>query len=294
MTEQRRSLRGKVAIVTGGARGIGRATAAALGARGARVAIGDLDLELAEQTAAEIGGGAIGSQLDVTDRIGYAAFLDRVERELGPIDIVINNAGIGPLSAFDEESDASTGRMVSVNLLAVMYGTREAMRRMKPRRSGHIVNVASAAGKVAVPYATTYSATKFGVVGFCEGVAGELRGTGVDISCVCPSVVNTEFSAGVPRVPGFKMIEPEDVAREIVDALEKPRFSVPVPRALGIILNLTQALPYRARAFLAQRSATATKNPDPSARRDYEARAAREIAADRVGEPRHVGPPAAA
>ncbi|HKI67562.1 MAG TPA: SDR family NAD(P)-dependent oxidoreductase, partial [Solirubrobacterales bacterium] len=112
MAKQRRSLSGKVVAITGGARGIGKATAAALVRKGCRVAIGDLDLELAERTAAELGGGTLALALDVTDRASFAGFLDEAERQLGPLDVVVNNAGIMPVTPFAEESDDSIRRQL--------------------------------------------------------------------------------------------------------------------------------------------------------------------------------------
>ena len=196
MARQPRSLAGKVVVITGGARGIGAATATALVAKGARVAIGDLDEELTKRAAKELGGDTLGLRLDVTDHPGYTAFLDQVERELGPIDVLVNNAGIMPLALLDEESDQTTSRQIAINLTAVIHGTREGLVRMKPRRSGHIVNIASVAGKIGAAGGATYCATKHGVVGLCEAVYYELRGTGVDISCVMPTIVSTELAAG--------------------------------------------------------------------------------------------------
>src|SRR6185437_11067989 len=128
MAQTPRSLTGKVAVVTGGARGIGRALAAALVREGARVAIADLDGEAAEAAARELGPSAIGLVLDVTDRPAFTACLDEVERRLGPLDIVVNNAGIMPVTPLDEESDASVTRQLEINLHAVIHGTQEAMR----------------------------------------------------------------------------------------------------------------------------------------------------------------------
>src|SRR6059036_1426632 len=128
MAKQPRSLAGKVVVVTGGGRGIGAATAAALVRRGARVAIGDVDLETAQQTAEQLGSGTIARHLDVTDRPAFTAFLDEVERELGPLDVLINNAGIMPLSPVEEESDATVIRQLELNLHAVIHGSKEAIR----------------------------------------------------------------------------------------------------------------------------------------------------------------------
>src|SRR5215213_157664 len=123
MAKERREIGGKVVAMTGGARGIGRATAEALVRRGARVAIGDIDLGLAEEAAASLGGGAIAAALDVTDRGSFEAFLDQAERELGPIDVLINNAGIMPVTSFDEESEESMRRQVDINVHGVLIGT---------------------------------------------------------------------------------------------------------------------------------------------------------------------------
>ena len=116
MSKTPRSLSGKVAIVTGGARGIGQALARALAREGVVVAIGDLDAAAAEAAAAELGDGSIGLALDVTDRPGFTAFLDEVEQRLGPLDILINNAGIMHVGPLDEESDASITRQLEINL----------------------------------------------------------------------------------------------------------------------------------------------------------------------------------
>src|SRR5271154_6360920 len=119
MAKERRSLNGKVVAITGGARGIGKATAAALVSEGCRVAIGDLDLTLAEQTAAALGGGTVALALDVTARASFAHFLDEAERQLGQIDIVVNNAGIMPVTPFAEEAEDSVRRQVDINLHGV-------------------------------------------------------------------------------------------------------------------------------------------------------------------------------
>ena len=245
MAKRGRSLSGLVVFITGGARGIGRATATALLAEGARVAIGDLDGELTRRVARELGSDVLGLRLDVTDHAGFTAVLDEVERELGPLDVLINNAGIMPVNLFADETPETTARQVEVNFLAPLHGTRDAMRRMMPRRHGHIVNVASMAGIVPTPGASTYSATKHAVVGLTESAWWELRGTGVDISCVMPVLVNTELASGIARTRAAGTIEPEDVARAIVDTLKHPRLSVPVPRSVGLFTKWSALLPTR-------------------------------------------------
>jgi NAD(P)-dependent dehydrogenase (short-subunit alcohol dehydrogenase family) len=243
MKQQPRSLTGKVVVITGGGRGIGAATARALVARGARVAIGDVDLETAQRTAAELGGGTVARYLDVTDRPGFTSFLDEVERELGPIDVLVNNAGIMPLAPVEEESDATVIRQLELNLHAVIHGSKEAILRMKPRGTGHIVNVASVAGKAGFPGGATYCAVKHGVVGFSEAIRLELRGTGLEVSCVMPSLVATELASGVEDSPFVKRARPEDVAEAIVDALQRPRFDVFVPKVSGYLSQLMAPMP---------------------------------------------------
>jgi NADP-dependent 3-hydroxy acid dehydrogenase YdfG len=249
MAKQRQALAGKVVAITGGARGIGKATATALVRKGCRVAIGDLDLELAGRTAAELGGGTIALSLDVTNRGSFAAFLDEAERQLGPLDVLVNNAGIMPVTPFAEEADDSIRRQLDINVYGVIAGMQLAIERMRPRGAGHIVNLASQAGKGGFPGIATYSGTKHAVVGVSEAVRAELRGSGVEIACVMPTVVNTELTSGV----GQKMIKPveaSDVADEIVDALEVPRFDVWVPRANGALFKIVALLPRRAREAL--------------------------------------------
>lgn len=251
MAKERRSLNGKVVAITGGARGIGKATAAALVRKGCRVAIGDLDLDLAEKTAAELGGGTLALPLDVTDRDSFAAFLDEAERQLGPLDVVVNNAGIMPVTPFVDETVDSLRRQLDINVFGVITGMQMAIARMQPRGSGHIVNLASQAGKGGVPGIATYSGTKHAVVGLSEAVRAELRGSGVEVSCVMPTVVNTELTAGV----GQKLVKPveaSDVADEIVDALEVPRFDVWVPRANGVLFKVVGLLPRGGREWLAR------------------------------------------
>jgi NAD(P)-dependent dehydrogenase (short-subunit alcohol dehydrogenase family) len=276
MSKQPRSLYGRVAVVTGGGRGIGRALCDSLTREGARVAIGDVDGAAAEAAAAELGGGAIGLRVDVTDRPGFTAFLDAVESRLGPIDVMVNNAGIMPVTALEDEDDRSITRQIEINLHAVIHGTQEAMRRMRPRGTGHIVNVASITGKSGFPHLATYCATKHGVVGLSEAVRAELRGTGVEVSVVMPALVNTELTAGTRPSRGFKPSAPEDVAEAIVAALKVPRFDIFVPASLGPTTRVVQLLPRRAQdAFyrLLKSDEVMTK-ADRAVRAAYEARAA--------------------
>jgi NAD(P)-dependent dehydrogenase (short-subunit alcohol dehydrogenase family) len=240
-----RDLTDKVVVITGAARGIGAATARALAREGARVAIGDLDGDLAATFAAGLGATSVGRKLDVTDHAGFAAFLDGIEDELGPLDVLINNAGIMRVTPFEEETPESIARQLEINLHAVMIGTQLALKRMRPRRQGHIVNMASAAGKGGFPGIVSYCTTKFGVVGLCEALHAELHGSGIDISCVMPAIVRTELADGVGDHWLVKTSTPEQVADAIVGVLKRPRLDVYVPRSLNVLGRSMAIVPRR-------------------------------------------------
>jgi NAD(P)-dependent dehydrogenase (short-subunit alcohol dehydrogenase family) len=276
----RTSLNGKVVAITGGARGIGAATAARLVRDGAMVAIGDLDLDVATATAERLGGGSIAARLDVTDKASVVAFLDRTEAELGPVDVFVNNAGIMPLAPLLDEDDAMTARMIDLNLRAVIVAAREAARRMVARgRDGHIVNVASTAGKAGIVGGSTYCATKAGVIAFSEAIEQELLSHRIHVSTVMPGIVQTELATGVADLPGFTSVTPEQVADSIAGALRKPRLEVFVPRSAGPLLLAPRLLPRRAALWMGRTLGADTvllaalEHPD---RKSYEDRAARE------------------
>src|ERR1700749_3495117 len=274
MAKSPRWLAGKVVVITGGARGIGRATAAALIAQGARVAIGDIDAPLAQQTASELGSGTLGLALDVTDHAGFDAFLTEVESRMGPIDVLINNAGIMPIGPFVDETDATARRMVDINLHGVIHGSKLALERFMPRGRGHLVNIASVAGKGGFPGGATYCATKHAVVGLSEAVRAEMRKTDIDVSIVMPVVVNTELGAGLQKSRGVKVVEPEDVANAIVEALQTGRVDVYVPRAMGGLFRLMNVVPRSVADFFTKvlKGDQVLVNPDHLLRAAYESR----------------------
>ncbi|MGI8460460.1 MAG: SDR family oxidoreductase [Solirubrobacterales bacterium] len=276
MAKEKKSLSGKVVAITGGARGIGRATAVALVRQGAKVAIGDLDVALAEKSAGEIGGETIALELDVTRRDSFEGFLDQVEERLGSLDVLVNNAGIMPIGRFADESDATAQRMVDINLHGVLYGMKAALPRMERRNSGHLVNIASQAGKGGFPGGATYCATKFAVVGVSEAVRAELDGTEIEVSVVMPAIVNTELATGLKQARGVKASEPEDVADAIVEALQTNRFEVHVPKITGTISRVMAVLPRSAREAVAKGLGAdkVLAEADSSQRAAYEDRAA--------------------
>jgi NADP-dependent 3-hydroxy acid dehydrogenase YdfG len=277
MAKQPRILAGENAAITGGARGIGRATAQALLDKGMKVALGDVDADAARATAAELGPRCVGLALDVTDRDSFAAFLDAAEEQIGPLDVLVNNAGIMQVGRFIDEDDLTARRMVDINLHGVILGTKLALDRMIPRDHGHVVNISSQAGKFGAPGGATYSATKHAVVGLTEAVRGELRlmGAHIDVSYVMPAVVNTELGSGLGEVRGFANLEPAEVAEAIVDALQNRIVDVWVPKKGKRTNAIISLLPRRlsegmGRALKADRVLVDT-NPD--VRRRYELRA---------------------
>jgi NAD(P)-dependent dehydrogenase (short-subunit alcohol dehydrogenase family) len=280
MARAPRSLAGRVVAITGGARGIGRATAAALITQGARVAIGDIEADLAERTAEELGSGTIGLGLDVTDTESFKTFLDEVETRLGALDVLINNAGIMPIGPFGEETDATAERMLDINLHGVIIGSKLALKRFQSRGKGHLVQIASAAGKVGFPGGATYCATKHGVVGLSESIRAEIRGTGIDISVVMPVVVHTELGSGLPETRGFKAVEPEQVANAIVNALQRGTYEVFVPKTMRTLVRLSALMPRAVMEGFGRllKGDQVLANPDHAARAAYEARMASTVA----------------
>jgi len=159
----------------------------------------------------------------------------------------------------------------------VLHGMKEALARMLPRGRGQIVNIASSAGRVGFAGGATYSGTKHFVVGVSEAVRAEVRGSGIDITCVMPGVVNTELGAGLPRARFVGHIEPPMVADAIVAALRAPRFEIYVPRRIGPLTKAGSAVPTAARDAFGRLLALdrVLGRPDVEARRAYEQRAAR-------------------
>lgn len=236
------SIAGKVVVITGGARGIGLATATALQALGARIAIGDID----ETTVKESGvaqGFEVYGKLDVTDQQSFTAFLDEVEQRLGPIDVLINNAGIMPTGRLVDEPDHITHRILDINVYGVILGSKLALARMLPRGRGHVINIASLAGESHIPGLATYNASKHAVLGFTDTLREEYRGTGVRFSSVLPTLTNTELGSGVSLPKLMRAAEPEEIADAIAKLIVEPRSKVRVTAVAGIIAQVVGLLP---------------------------------------------------
>src|SRR5204863_3842726 len=160
-----------------------------------------VDHPAAEEVAREVGADAFGAALDIADRDAFAAFLDSAEERHGPLELMVNNAGIDWVGPFHEEPDEVTRREIEVNLFGATIGSKLALARMLPRGRGHLVNVASGVGRVPLPGSSTYSATKHGVVGLTESLRLEYRDSGGGFSVVRPVVDETsrKVGTGVPR-----------------------------------------------------------------------------------------------
>jgi NAD(P)-dependent dehydrogenase (short-subunit alcohol dehydrogenase family) len=278
VAKEPRIIAGYSAAITGAARGIGRATAQAFLRQGMKVAIGDIDLSAAQQTAAELGPRSVALPLDVTDRDSFASFLDAAEEQLGPLDVLVNNAGIMPVGRFMDEDDLTARRTIDIDLHGVIFGMKLALYRMLPRDRGHIVNIASQAGKFGIAGIATYSATKHAVVGLSEAVRAELRlmGAHIDVSYVMPYIVNTELGVGLGQARGFHNVEPDEVADAIVDALRNGNVEVWVPKTTKRTYQLATLLPRPVAEGVARvtKADRVIADADMDARRDYELRAA--------------------
>lgn len=230
-----------VVCVTGGARGIGKETARLLAARGAEVWIGDIDVALAEQTATELGARVNAHPLDVADPDSFQAFLDAPDR---PVSMLVNNAGVMHAGAFAELPLDAHLREIAIDLSGVVIGTRLALPPMLERDEGHIVNVASLAGKITLAGVATYNATKFAVVALSRAIRLELAHTNVTISTVMPAAVRTELVSGVSTA-GVPTLDPEQIATAIVESARHGRREITVPRWLAPTGTVEQLLPER-------------------------------------------------
>lgn len=231
-------------VITGAARGIGAATARLMANRGATVVVADIDAGLARAEAESVGRGAKGFGLDVCDRAAFEELIERVESEIGPVGVLVNNAGIAVTAPrIGEQDPEMIDRTISVNLNGVINGTVAAVNRMAPRGSGQIVNVASLAGVIGISGLSAYSASKFGCVGFTEAIRLEYAGSGVRFTCVMPGPAETDQMAGTSSSPLVKLVSPEKVAEEIVRAVVDGRDRVVVPRSSGVLARVTSLLP---------------------------------------------------
>lgn len=229
-------LRGAVAVVTGASSGFGELTSRLLAKEGASVVLAARRVERLESLAAEIegrGGRALAVRCDVTEVADLQGLRDRVDEAFGRCDVLINNAGIPGGGRFEDLSLEQIERVIRVNLLGVLFCTKAFLPMILEQRGGHIVNVASLAGRYATPGASVYSASKHAVVAFSEALYYELAPRGILVTSVNPGFAATEgFPQG--RLPSALVMPAEKVARAIVDVVRKGKApEVSVPRGMG-------------------------------------------------------------
>jgi len=235
-------------LLTGGSRGIGPHIARALVARGARVTLAARSESDLKEVANRLRGDRVAiAASDVTTPEGREAALDAAEDAFGPVDVLVNNAGVERVSRFADTTPSDIGGMIGLNLDATIRLSRLVLPGMLERRSGQIVNISSLAGKAAAPFNVVYSATKWGLVGFSYSLRAELRGSGVGVSVVCPGYVERDgmFSrhavTDVRRVSGT-LTTPEKVAAAVVKAIERNKAEVVVSGALPKLADVSFAL----------------------------------------------------
>jgi NAD(P)-dependent dehydrogenase (short-subunit alcohol dehydrogenase family) len=212
------SMNGKVAVVTGGNRGIGRGISDALARAGLTVALTARDGAQAAAVAREVGGGARGYACDVRRHEQVATLFAAVERDLGGVDVLVNNAGIGLFAPVADMSLEDWHAVIETNVNGLFYCTREAIPRMRARGGGYIFNVSSLAGRNAFPTAAAYCASKHAVNGFSEALFQEVRDDGIRVTYLMPGSVATDFGRG-SAAKGDWALQPEDVGEMVVDLL---------------------------------------------------------------------------
>ena len=210
-------LAGQVAVVTGASRGIGLAIARRLGQMGARVSLCARNAENLERAASGLRAAGIqvlALRTDVTRGDEVASLVSETQRTFGPVDILVNNAGIGIFGPFQEHTEADWNSVMDTNLKSVFLVSRAVAPEMIRRKTGHIINIASLAGKSAFANGAVYCASKWGLLGLTGCMAEELRAHGIRVSAICPGSVATEFSPHAGKDPA-RMLQPEDVAHAV-------------------------------------------------------------------------------
>jgi len=239
-------LAGKVALVTGGGSGIGAAIAEALLEKGAKVAIADVSEAFMAEENARAGGKLLTVRLDVTDPASWAAAKARVESALGPVDVLVNNAGVShPYSPIEDISDADFAKVMAVNVQGVFLGCKAFTAGMKARGSGHIVNVSSLNGLLPFQTYTIYCASKFAVAGMSEALQREMAPHGVGVSILYPGLTKSRMASGQDGVQTLVAMETIWVGRAVCRAIEDNRLHIishpgmkaSLERRLGVLLG---------------------------------------------------------
>lgn len=228
-----KNLKGKVALVTGAAMGMGRGLSEQLLLEGCTVVLVDVNRQALEQTAGELSrlGTCSSYVCDISDRNAVYNLAGQVEKDVGFVSILVNNAGIVKAKALLDLDDESIERTININLTSMFWTCKAFLPSMVKRREGHVVNFASAGGILAIPNLSAYCASKFGVIGFTDAVRQEMRllKANVGFTVVCPNTVNTGMFAGSKMVAGTKMLTTDEVTHKVLEAIKKNQAMVAVP-----------------------------------------------------------------
>src|SRR2546423_9808226 len=266
---------GRVVVVTGASRGIGVTIARDLARRGARLALTARSEDALKEIADSIGALAIAA--DVSSAEDRERVLKTVKGELGPLDVLVNNAGIESIRAFAEMPEQDIRDIVDVNLVAPMLLTRAVLPGMLERKRGHVVNIASVAGKTMTPFNSVYSASKHALVGWTHSIRFELQGSGVSASVICPGFVADEglFARWGDEKRGRKsgaFTTPKKVADAVAKAIERDLSEVVVSGPIGKIADVAFAISPRLTAAVGSRSPAIEMFREEQARRKAEGR----------------------
>jgi len=246
----------KVVFITGASSGIGKQLAVDFASRGAIVVGCGRSITRLKKSLKEVRRNSPSSAMigcDVSDAEQVRGMVAKVLADYGKIDVLINNAGIGMRKPFVETELDTIEAMIRVNFLGAAYCTHAVLPSMIARKSGHIVNISSGAGKIGTLNMSAYCASKFALNGWSESLYYELRPLGIKVSIVCPGPVKTEFNRDFrdtePKSPPRLLVTPEVVSREIIKAIEKDKFEVITPRWLAFLCALQRLMPNLFRAF---------------------------------------------
>lgn len=269
-----RELAGRNALVTGGALGMGKSLARRLLGEGARVALVDIRGDELERTAGELrtAGEVFTYVCDISDRLAVYGLAERVREEFGPVDVLVNNAGIVKSNFFMEKPDEVIERTISVNLMAHFWTMKAFLPDMIAKREGHVVNMSSAGGLLAVPYISDYSASKFAVIGLTEALRQEFRLEGfkkINFTCVCPNTVGTGLFEGATMVKGTKLLTADEVTDKVLKGIKRNKAFVGVPGSVYTVPLVKAILPVRAMDFLSRVLGISTSSRTTKGRGDY-------------------------
>ncbi|MEC7987372.1 MAG: SDR family NAD(P)-dependent oxidoreductase [Myxococcota bacterium] len=239
----RYNIQNRIVLITGAAHGIGWATAQAFSQRGATVIMCDVDVQKGYERANELGEHTHFIPLDVRNRDAFIQVVNEIETRWGSLDVLINNAGIMPIGPMQDLSESTERQLFEINVFGAINGIHAVLPNMLHRNAGQIVNIASLMSHIPTPYAALYTGTKFAIRGVTEALRHELRATNVHLCVVYPSLVQTELVAGIRPLSFPPAVNPTQVARAIVQGVERKRLQVYIPKIGRFLGSLPTFLP---------------------------------------------------